>query len=73
VLTREQFIDRHFHEFCGIVLDGATAGRSGAELSLWLRTMQVRLRERLGRAWEEMAHEPAKPEPKSAVAGRVGK
>ncbi len=52
--TREQFVSLWEHEVAGIVLDAATAGRSGAELSVWLRMAMNKIRDRLGRAYDDL-------------------
>ncbi len=54
MLTRQQFIEAHFHELSGIILDAALAGRSGAELSIWLRNTQKKLSEKLGKVFDDL-------------------
>lgn len=53
--TRQEFIDLHYHQFCGLVLDAVTHQRSGGELSLWLKMIQNKIVDRLGKAYDDLA------------------
>jgi hypothetical protein len=52
--TRQEFIDRHFHLLCGLLLDAAVTQRTGAELSLWLRTAQRKVADLLGQCHSDL-------------------
>lgn len=68
-MTKEEFSEKHKHEMYGWVLDVATAHKSGAELSLLLRSIQVKIRARL----DEMYADLTKPEPpRTADAAKNG-
>ena len=60
-MTRQQAIEKYKHEFAGFVLDAATAGRSGGELSLWLRTAVQRIDAKIGAMFDEITAPEDKP------------
>lgn len=63
-MTREEFIQSHRHEFGGLVLSAATAGLTGAALSVFLRGVYQRIDAELSQAWQEL-----QPKPANGVAG----
>lgn len=68
-MTRQEFIELHRHQIGGLVLDAATAGRHGAELSQWLKLAMRKIDEMLSRAWADVHGEPARhAEPRPAQA-----
>ena len=57
---KERFIDAHGHYFEGCILDAAMShDRKGGELSIWLKHMRWRIREQLGKIYDEF--KPAAP------------
>lgn len=66
-MSKDDFLDRHRHEIIGLILDAATSGRTGADLSLWLRRVGGRVDDKLAQIWQELrpeqpkAMEPPKP------------
>jgi len=57
---RKAFIDRRRHELAGLVLDGMTLHRTGAELALWARHVMHRTDAMLALMFDELI---PKPEP----------
>lgn len=53
-MTQKEFTERFRHEVEGWLLDAAMSGRSGAELSIWLRHMRARIETKLGQMWQDM-------------------
>ncbi len=53
--TKEEFVNLHYFEISGYILDAVSTQRSGAPLATWLGTIQKKLRERLERAYEDLA------------------
>ncbi len=68
-MSKAEFIAAHYHELFGVIADAAVEGRRGAELSLWLRQQQVKLQDRLGRAYDSLIP-PAPPPAKPAANGQ---
>ena len=62
-MSRQEFVNRHFHRLCGVMLDAALSRRSGSELSLSLRVWQREITDFLGRAYDELAPPPSSPVP----------
>lgn len=58
---RKAFIDKRRHELAGLVLDGMTLNRTGAELALWARTTMHRTDKILADLFDELYPPPAKP------------
>lgn len=56
--SREEFIRLHQHEFLGLLLDAVTARRSGGEQALWLDFAAKAIKERLGRAYDDLLPKP---------------
>ena len=52
--TRQEFIDLHYHHFCGLLLDAVTHSRTGGELSLWLKMAQNKITDRLGKGYDDL-------------------
>jgi hypothetical protein len=50
--AREKFAEEFRHYFGGLVLDAATAGRTGAELALSLRHVMKGIDKKLGEAFD---------------------
>lgn len=63
-MTRQEFVELHRHQIAGLVLDAATAGRNGAELSQWLKLAMGKIDQQLGKMWENLSpvNGIAKPE-----------
>ncbi len=53
-MTLEQFIEKHRHEVMGLIADAALAGRSGADLALWLRNTMKKVDSRLAAIYQEL-------------------
>lgn len=51
---RETFIETHYHELLGIVLDAAIGDRKGSELSLWIKAISHQIRLRLAAIYDQM-------------------
>ena len=60
--TKQEFIDRWKHILGGMILDGATSVRSGAELSQFLRTILDKVDGHLGLMWTELQPPVIAPE-----------
>lgn len=56
---KEEFVEKFRHHFGGLVLDAATANRSGAELALSIRNVMKSIDKKLGEAFD-MLTPPAK-------------
>lgn len=56
-MTRQEFVELHRHQIAGLVLDAATAGRQGAELSVWLKLVMGKIDQQLGKMWNDL-HPP---------------
>ena len=56
-MTRTEFIERYRHMIGGMVLDGATVSRHGADLSIFLRTVMSRTDSLLGQAYDNLIRE----------------
>ena len=62
MISQAEFVERFRHEIGGMVLDGATAGRSGAELGLFARQILKKVDIKLVEMWNSMHKaDPAKP------------
>ena len=61
-MTRDEFIEKFRHEIGGMVLDAATSGRTGAELSVSCRYIMRRIDAVLAAAFDSL-HPPVKPAP----------
>jgi hypothetical protein len=59
-MTRDDFIAKHRHELAGLVLDGCTVARSGADLAIFARQIMHKVDARLGAIYAELT---AKPQP----------
>lgn len=57
-MTQEEFADEWQHEIDGWLLDAAMAGRTGAELSVWLRNMRGKIRAKLFLIHAELTPKP---------------
>lgn len=57
-MTREQFIEKWRHEFGGMILDAATAQRTGADLSVALRQVMRKIDSILGIQWDALQPKP---------------
>lgn len=70
-MNKQDFIDKWKHEIAGLILDGATSGRSGADLALWLRGVMKKVDARLGDMHDSLKPPPAalpvKPETKGVA------
>ena len=53
-MTRTEFVELHRHQIAGLVLDAATHGKTGGELSVWLRGVMAKIDAQLGRAWDSL-------------------
>ena len=60
-MTRSDFIAAHRHAIAGLVLDAATNRASGAELSLFMRTILARVDTLLGDAYDDVTRQPVAP------------
>ena len=62
-MTRQQFIERHRHEIGGLVLDAATWGAHGSELSVRLRHVMRAIDAKLAEVYDDLVPplEPAAP------------
>lgn len=58
-MTRQQFIDSHYHELYGLIADAFCVNRTGADLSRAMQLAADKVRERLGRIHDQLT----KPEP----------
>lgn len=58
-MDRAAFIDRWRHELSGMVLDGATTQRTGADLGLFARTIMQKIDQRLGSMYDQLHPQPA--------------
>lgn len=67
--TKDEFLEKHFHEVFGIVCDAATNRKSGGELSLWMTAMKVRIHDKLRAAWDDAraSAEPEKQDSKETI------
>ena len=54
-MSDKELLERHFHEYFGLVCDAACQHRSGAELSLFLRMAQQKALEQLRRLRDELS------------------
>jgi hypothetical protein len=63
-MSREEFIESHRHFFGGLVLDAATAQRTGADLALSIRTVMKRIDAELGKAFDSLKPAEKPPPPK---------
>ena len=63
--TREEFVALHQHHFLGMLLDAVTQHRSGAEMSMWLHVSASSIKERLGKAYDDL--KPKEPLPTKAA------
>ena len=59
--TREAFVSLHEHEFLGHLCDAVATRRAGGELALWLTNMKVKIRDRLGKAYDDLLPPELKP------------
>lgn len=64
-MDRAAFIDRWRHELSGMVLDGATTQRTGADLGLFARTIMQKIDARLGAMYDQL-HPETKPAAQAA-------
>ncbi len=62
-MTRDEFIDKFRHEIGGMVLDAATAHRTGAELAVSIRFVMKKIDATLGAAFDSLAPAPKQPAP----------
>ncbi len=53
-MTRQQFQEQFFHQYFGMIADGAVQGRSGPELSVWIRTTQAKALAQLGLMYDAL-------------------
>lgn len=60
--ARKKFIEKFRHEIAGLVLDGASVTRLGAEFALWARTTMHRTDQMLGTMFDSLH---PKKEPKT--------
>lgn len=56
-MTREEFCEKWFHEFFGMVCDGLTNRREGGELSMWIILRRKRVYEAMNQMWNDI-HPP---------------
>lgn len=54
-MTRNEFVEKHRHELCGLIVDAAVHCRRDIELSLWLRTAMVEIDKRLAAIFDDAA------------------
>ncbi len=71
-MTREEVILKHRHELGGLVMD-ALVGGQGAELSLRIRQIMVKVDQLIGRVYDEAQPEKPKPLPTNGVAATTRK
>ncbi len=60
-MTREQFIERWKHQLAGLVLDGATVARTGADLGFFCRSVMSKTDTMLSRMYDDL--QPKEPLP----------
>ncbi len=58
---RREFIEKNRHELAGLILDGITSNRTGADLALWCRQVMYRTDSKLGTLFDELLPPPTKP------------
>lgn len=56
--SRRRFIEKYRHELAGLVLDGASILRTGAEFALWARTTMHRTDTMLAKMFDGLFPEP---------------
>ncbi len=56
--TREQFVQEYRHEIEGWMLDAAMTKRSGAELSIFLRSIRARIEAKLAAMHADLQPSP---------------
>lgn len=56
---RKAFVEKRKHELAGLVLDGMTLNRTGAEFALWARQVMHRTDAMLAQMFDELC--PPKP------------
>lgn len=69
-MTKEEFVEEFRHEIGGMVLDAATAQRTGAELALSIRTVMRRIDAKLGQMYDALAPAPEQPKPGPQTNGK---
>jgi hypothetical protein len=57
-MKRSEFIDKYKHRIAGFVCDAATAGRTGAELAVFLRHAMKQLDAEIGAMFDALQPEP---------------
>lgn len=62
-MTRNDFVEKWRHEFGGMVLDAATRGSSGPELSIFVRGIMRQIDRKLAAAFDDLCAEAAPPLP----------
>ncbi len=55
---RREFIERRRHELAGLVMDGATGNRVGADFALWARSVMHRTDAMLGQMFDDLLPSP---------------
>lgn len=60
-MKKQEFIDQWKHQLAGIVLDAATAGRTGADLAFWLRNIMKQIDVKLAVMYDQL--KPPEPLP----------
>lgn len=60
-MTREQFIDRHYHELYGLIADAFAVNRQGADLSRAMQLAAEKVRARLGQMHDQLVPPPQQP------------
>ncbi len=60
-MTRQEFIEKFRHEIGGLVLDAATSGKTGADMSMTLRHAMRKIDAMLGKAYDDVAPKHAEP------------
>lgn len=54
-MSQQEFIEKFRHEIDGWVLDAAMSGRSGENLSLWLKVIRSKIEAKLGAMYDELS------------------
>lgn len=66
-MKKDAFVEKYHHLIAGMILDAATAQRSGTDLSLWLRLVMSKVDSMLNQAH----HDATRPEDPIGTNGKI--
>ena len=76
-MTRQEFVERWKHQLAGMILDGATVARTGADLGLWCRSVMGKTDVLLARMYDDLhpaeAIKPPAPSSNGVASTQVRK